>query len=166
MRKFFLYWTFIIVCLVMIECRSKNKRSTVFEPKLGLEDTSISVEDDTSALGWVILPDSEEGKRLDEMRKLTMPFDNSLYKYIYAHLQYPEEAKRLRKQGNVLRRFDISKEGNIKIAILTQMGYGCDEEAKRVLGEAIKANMDKAKPILEKQGFYGMAFSIFFELDE
>jgi len=80
-------------------------------------------------------------------------------------LKYPEEAKRLKKQGNVLIKYTLRRDHSIDVWILTKMGYGCDEEAERALRLAIKANLDKAKPILEKQKEYTMAFSIFFELD-
>ena len=56
-------------------------------------------------------------------------------KYIKANLRYPEEALEKRIEGSVLCRFAINRKGKVEeIKILSSLGYGCDAEAKRLIG--------------------------------
>jgi len=60
--------------------------------------------------------------------------DEARVKFIYHNLQYPSDAKAKRIQGTVFVTFVIDTAGNVRDAeILKGMGYGCDEEALRVV---------------------------------
>ena len=68
---------------------------------------------------------------IDERRTCT---DHQMMEFIRKHLIYPEQAKLNQVKGTVLLRFTIEKDGKIKIIkIVKSLGYGCDEEAKRVM---------------------------------
>lgn len=66
----------------------------------------------------------------------------AFYEYIKNNLEYPKYAKRNGVTGKVFLQFIVDKEGRIgNIKVVKGIGYGCDEEAARVL-----ANSPKWKP--------------------
>ncbi|MEI6576498.1 MAG: energy transducer TonB [Bacteroidota bacterium] len=63
--------------------------------------------------------------------------------FIHQHLKYPEEALNVRIQGRVHVSFQVNDYGEVISAeVLHGLGYGCDEEALRVV-KLLK--YDKAK---------------------
>ena len=57
-----------------------------------------------------------------------------MYKFIYAELRYPAEAKRFGISGDVITRFTVAADGELEdIKVVKGLGYGCDEEALRVM---------------------------------
>jgi len=59
---------------------------------------------------------------------------DSLNKYISTHLKYPKEAQKANITGTVLVKFVVNKDGKVSDAEITKgIGYGCDEEALRVV---------------------------------
>lgn len=64
---------------------------------------------------------------------------DSLNKYLKENLVYPKNALENTIEGKVTARFRVCKNGRISnILILEGLGFGCDEEVKRVL-EAMPA---------------------------
>lgn len=60
--------------------------------------------------------------------------EDSLYSFIYSNLRYPQEAIDNGIEGRVYITFVVEKDGSITgIKILRDIGYGCGEEAVRVL---------------------------------
>ena len=60
--------------------------------------------------------------------------DDSLYNFIYSNLRYPQEAIDNGIEGRVFITFVIEKDGSITgIKLLRDIGYGCGEEAMRVV---------------------------------
>jgi TonB family protein len=60
--------------------------------------------------------------------------DKAMFRYISKNLKYPKEAKENRIHGDVTVSFIVSMEGKIKdVTIEKGLGYGCDEEALRVI---------------------------------
>ena len=61
--------------------------------------------------------------------------ERELSKFIESNLVYPQEAKSAGVDGQVLVEFYIEKDGTITDGkVLKGIGYGCDEEALRVVG--------------------------------
>lgn len=57
-----------------------------------------------------------------------------LTKFIYANLRYPAAAVEAKIEGTVMVEYDIDYKGNVvDTRILQSLGYGCDEEAVRVV---------------------------------
>ena len=55
-------------------------------------------------------------------------------KFLYSNLKYPKVALEKKIQGTVIVRYDIDNKGDvIKAKVLSSLGYGCDEEAIRVI---------------------------------
>lgn len=58
----------------------------------------------------------------------------ALTAFIYQHLQYPREAWDADIEGIVMLEYDIDNKGRvIETRLLQSLGYGCDEEARRVV---------------------------------
>ena len=55
-------------------------------------------------------------------------------KFLSQHIRYPEVAKAEKIEGTVRVRMDIDHHGKVTgTKILTGLGYGCDEEAQRIV---------------------------------
>lgn len=67
---------------------------------------------------------------------------NALAKYLSDNIKYPDIASRANVSGKVFLTFVIGTDGSIQdISVLKGLGYGCDEEAVRVV-----KNMPKWTP--------------------
>lgn len=63
----------------------------------------------------------------------------TFYQYVADNLKYPREAQRMDVEGRVYVQFVVNKDGALTdIEVLRGIGYGCDEEAVRVLKNAPK----------------------------
>lgn len=60
--------------------------------------------------------------------------DSAMQVYIASNLVFPEEDKKVKKEGNVGVQFVVAANGQLKdIKITGGLGYGCDEEALRLI---------------------------------
>ncbi|MES2477677.1 MAG: TonB family protein [Bacteroidota bacterium] len=58
----------------------------------------------------------------------------ALYKYLADHVRYPERATNASQQGTVRVKFVVNEDGTISsVDVARPIGYGMDEEAKRVV---------------------------------
>lgn len=63
----------------------------------------------------------------------------AFYDYIKSNLKYPEEAKAKNIQGRVHVTFVVEPDGSLtNIQVTKSLGYGCDEEAVRLIKNAPK----------------------------
>jgi protein TonB len=68
--------------------------------------------------------------------------EEALMSYLSSHIKYPQLAIDNEKEGKVVIGFVVNKDGNInEIKIVKELGYGCDDEAIRVIN-----GMPKWKP--------------------
>ena len=86
----------------------------------------------------------KEKKDKHFIKKPMYPGGNRAMKaFIRKELQYPKEAHENRIEGIVRIRYTIDGEGNvIKTQVMISVGYGCDEEAQRVV-ELLKFHVPK-----------------------
>lgn len=73
-----------------------------------------------------------------------------LYKWLAKNIQYPLEAKKNKIEGRVFVKFVIEDTGEIgEVKVMQGIGYGCDEEAVRVLKKMPKWNpaIQNGKPV-------------------
>lgn len=73
----------------------------------------------------------------------------ALYKYLGQNIKYPEQAQKEKIQGRLFIKFIVEKDGSISSPIiLKSLGYGCDEEAIRVITQMPKwqAGSQNGKP--------------------
>ncbi|MDZ4749423.1 MAG: energy transducer TonB [Saprospiraceae bacterium] len=57
-----------------------------------------------------------------------------MYKFIYSELRCPADAKRFKITDQVITQFEVNAEGHIEeIKVTSSIGYGCEEEAIRVI---------------------------------
>lgn len=60
--------------------------------------------------------------------------EKALYKFLTQNIEYPNRAKDLEVEGKVILRFVIGTDGKVEnVELLRGIGYGCDEEAVRVV---------------------------------
>ncbi|UBM60328.1 TonB family protein [Marinilongibacter aquaticus] len=65
----------------------------------------------------------------------------AMYEYIGKNIKYPAAAQRANVSGRVFVKFVVEKDGSIgKIDVLKGIGFGCDEEAIRVIKSMPKWN--------------------------
>jgi protein TonB len=74
----------------------------------------------------------------------------TFYQYVGKNINYPNQARRAGIQGRVFLKFVVNADGAITdITLLKGIGYGCDEEAIKVLRNAPKwqAGKQRGKPV-------------------
>ena len=84
------------------------------------------------------------------------------YEFVAKNLEYPKEATANNIGGKVYLEFIVAKDGSIQdIKVMKGIGYGCDEEAIRVLQKSPKwkPGKQRGRPVKVK-----MAVPIFFKL--
>jgi len=87
----------------------------------------------------------------------------AFYEYVDATLTYPEEAKADSIEGKVFVQFVVTEDGKItEVETIKGIGYGCDEEAERIMREANdwKPGKQRGNPVE-----VGMVLPITFRLD-
>lgn len=58
----------------------------------------------------------------------------AMREFIRKNMKYPEEALKNKIEGSVYCRYNLNYKGKVtSVKILTGLGYGCDEEAKRLI---------------------------------
>ncbi len=69
------------------------------------------------------------------IRKPIYPGGDKAYKaFIASNLVYPEEAKKHKVTGQVRLKYGINFKGEVtEVKVLSSLGYGCDEEAIRIV---------------------------------
>jgi len=71
----------------------------------------------------------------------------AMREFIAEELKYPAEALEHRKEGIVRLKYDIDYKGNVfETHVLSGIGYGCDEEAERIVRK-LKFNVDRTRKV-------------------
>ena len=70
------------------------------------------------------------------VKKAEYPGGNeALKKFVNQNLCYPKEALLHRVEGKVFLKYQVNDNGDVhSIVVVNGIGYGCDEEAKRIVG--------------------------------
>ena len=91
-------------------------------------------------IGKGTIPSGEIGETFDINGIEQMPeFNGDLYDYLANEIKYPKSALENGVQGKVTLSFVIGKNGEVsEVEVLGKIGFGCDEEAIRVLKEMPK----------------------------
>jgi len=74
-------------------------------------------------------------KKLNFIKKSTYPGGTqALKRFINKNLRYPEDALKNQVEGNVLIKYKVNSLGEVfGIQVINGVGYGCDEEAIRLV---------------------------------
>jgi len=60
---------------------------------------------------------------------------DALKKFVKQTLRYPKEALLHRVEGRVYLKYEVNEKGKVhSISVVNGLGYGCDEEAIRIIG--------------------------------
>ena len=58
----------------------------------------------------------------------------ALKSFVKDNLRYPKEAFVNKIEGSVFMRYEVNEQGGVhNISVVNGLGYGCDEEAKRIV---------------------------------
>ena len=111
----------------------------------GKEDTlDITKQTDIAQQPDTMLVEQDEEELLGVIEE-TPEFPGGIVKlaeYIYNNIKYPQEAIDAGIEGRVFLSFMVEEDGSItEVKVMKGLGYGCDEEAVRVV-----SNMPKWKP--------------------
>ncbi|MFY0626850.1 MAG: energy transducer TonB [Reichenbachiella sp.] len=104
--------------------------------KLAAPETVIS---DSTRNENIVVETTEEVSEIPDVKTNAMPFDglNAYTQLISANLVYPEEALENQISGDVVLSFNVARTGQIEnIKVVTGIGSGCDEEAKRLIQDS------------------------------
>jgi TonB family protein len=125
---------------------------------IGYESTQVIVANeqslDVALKAGVDLEEITVLKSADQNSKAMPYIGNEEYEaYLNENLRYPEKAKEANIQGKVIVAFLIDESGNMsRFNITKSLGYGCDEEAIRLIkeGPQWKSAYKKGKPIKDE----------------
>ncbi len=121
MKTPFLYNYTIIVTLVFFVLSS-----LLFQNKLYAQEENNNQSEQIPRF-----PGCEDMVSISEKNECA---EKKLLEYVYSNLNYPAEARKKRIEGRVILRFTVTKYGNIEnVEVLSDIGGGCGEEAKRVI---------------------------------
>ncbi|WP_435353971.1 TonB family protein [Emticicia sp. SJ17W-69] len=89
----------------------------------------------TAVTKVVELPEEDNAPFLTvEMKPSFVGGDKEMYKFLSQNLKYPSAAQRANIQGKVFLKFIVEKDGSITgVETMKGIGFGCDEEAARVV---------------------------------
>ncbi len=121
-----LFATLIMVCAFSLNVNAQEKKS-----------------DDSYVVFSVVEDEAEFPGGID-----------ALGQFLASNIKYPQEAKEKEITGKVIITFVVEKDGSINdIKILRDIGYGCGEEAKRIV-----KLMPKWKPAKQRGKFVRQQF--------
>ncbi|NCC18434.1 MAG: energy transducer TonB [Bacteroidia bacterium] len=121
-----LFATLIMVCAFSLNVNAQEKKS-----------------DDSYVVFSVVEDEAEFPGGID-----------ALGQFLASNIKYPQEAKEEKITGKVIITFVVEKDGSINdIKILRDIGYGCGEEAKRIV-----KLMPKWKPAKQRGKFVRQQF--------
>jgi TonB family protein len=109
-------------------------------PVNGKNELEVELQTDVAQLSEVVVTGygTEDKKSTDNTYHSPAPEEgfSAFREYLEENLQYPEEAKAEGIEGKVVLKLTISSSGAIKdIEVKRSLGYGCDEEAIRLVRE-------------------------------
>ena len=114
-----LFATIIIVCTFSINVNAQDDKTEILE----ILDEFGGGKVDTSQVFTLVEDEAEFPGGIEAMMK-----------FLSVNIKYPQGAKEEKITGKVIITFVVEKDGSInEIKILRDIGYGCAEEAKRVV---------------------------------
>lgn len=114
-------------------------------------------QSDSSGSSVATEPPKETFKMVEEMPEFPGG-ERAMLKYIADHIRYPRKAIRKGIEGTVKLKFVVNVKGdieNIQVISTKKLGYGCEEEAIRVI-----ENMPRWKPGKQNGTLVPVYFSI------
>lgn len=118
------------------------------------KELHVVLQPDMKALSEVVVIDYDQAKPTTTSPD---PIPEGGYQvlnaYLSQHLRYPEEAQQLKVKGTVGLEFTVEPDGSLShFKISKSLGYGCDEEAVRVLlqGPKWKPGVENNHPVRKK----------------
>ncbi|XOV94034.1 MAG: energy transducer TonB [Bacteroidota bacterium] len=115
-------------------------------------DLDVEVLEETSIADVIYEASPMEEEQADQIFQIVEDYPTpkggleAFYTYVSENLEYPHHAIRMSVSGNVFVKFVVEKSGKITgVEVIKGIGYGCDEEAKRVIESAPAWNPGKQR---------------------
>ena len=125
----------LMVFVFSCEKSADNSFSEVMEIPMSKEETAPSIPDEINSK---ILDADEVFDVVEESPEFPGGME-AWNNFLKDNLKYPSQARRMGIEGTVYLVFEIKTDGSVhNIELLRGIGAGCDEEAKRVIGESPK----------------------------
>ncbi len=118
-------------------------------------DLDVEVQEETE-IEEIVVEDEPEEEEADQIFTIVenQPEPDggmqAFYKYVGENMKYPPQARRMGIEGKVFVKFVVGKDGSLTdVQILKSLGYGCDEEALRIIKTAKKwkPGKQRGKPV-------------------
>lgn len=124
----------------------------------GIDEVTVKLTEASNMLDEILIVasgggDSRRGEEIFTSVEENPQFiggQTEMYKYIGERMNYPSTAQRAGVQGKVFVKFVVKSTGDIgNIEVLKGIGFGCDEEAVRVISQMPKwqAGKQNGKPV-------------------
>jgi len=124
---------------IVIEVPDEEEIEEEIEVELDVEITEDTVIED------IIFEEAPEEEVADEIFTIVevQPSPeggmSAFYKFVYDHINYPNQARRMGVDGKVFVQFVIDKDGSVTdVQAIKGIGSGCDEEVVRVIKSSPK----------------------------
>lgn len=131
------------------------------DPDIQIESPTVDI---TIDIKEIVLPPETKVDTFIVVERMPVPIGGlaGFYKQLGKSLNYPDRAKRFQAEGKVIVEFVVDQLGNpINVKVIKGIGYGCDEEAMRVLSKAKwEPGKQRGKPVPVK-----MTLPIYFRLN-
>lgn len=125
----------VMIFVFSCEKSADNSFSEVMEIPMSKKETAPSIPDEINSK---ILDADEVFDVVEESPEFPGGME-AWNNFLKDNLKYPSQARRMGIEGTVYLVFEIKTDGSVhNIELLRGIGAGCDEEAKRVIGESPK----------------------------
>ena len=100
------------------------------------DSLAIAMEPDVQALSEVVVVGYGSPEEAPSQKAYPVPSRKAFRNYLKEQIRYPEEARRNDVEGTVKVQFTVEPDGALtNFQVRKSMGYGCDEEAIRLIQE-------------------------------
>jgi protein TonB len=121
--------------LESINIKAVDDNKSVEEPKTGVIDQNDSPMNEIP-IGSPEVPDEEPTGVFVIVEKMPEPVGGleTFFNTLRKHMKYPKKAERVGVEGRVFVSFIVNEKGELQdFSIVRGIGFGCDEEAMRVI---------------------------------
>lgn len=141
-------WAFAMVAMVMVGCLGRGGDDFKHVPP---EDSGVdwSAEDDY----WPV--DTNDVCIIPDVNPEFPGGEDAMFAFLQENIRYPKEARDAKVEGKVLVRFIVERDGSIsQLEVKRDIGYGCGEEALRVMRKMPKWKPGKVRDTAVRCQFF------------
>ena len=141
-------WALAMVAMVMVGCSGRGGDDFKHVPP---EDSGVdwSAEDDY----WPV--DTNDVYIIPDVNPEFPGGKDAMFAFLQENIRYPKEARDAKVEGKVWVRFIVERDGSIsQLEVKRDIGYGCGEEALRVMRKMPKWKPGKVRDTAVRCQFF------------